>query len=62
MKRISFHVEIGGRTKLGRAIEKMLRLGVSRATKENVAACLKAEEQAARELFRVALRKGWRPE
>jgi len=54
-------VEIGGRTRVGRLLKKMLTLGTSRATPARMEKYEKAREDFANAVFRKALREGWRP-
>lgn len=59
-QKITFTVEVGGRTRLGRALKKLLVLGTSPAVGDVYERYGKAQDEVAYEAFRAALRAGWR--
>lgn len=58
---MKIEIEIGGRTKVGRALRHLLDVGSSGASEVQPGAWEHARASLASELFRVAWRAGWRP-
>jgi hypothetical protein len=58
---MKIEVEIGGRTKVGRALERILVIGTTAACDVLEGEYERAQGVLASELFRAAVRAGWRP-